>query len=115
MHEFSIVEALMEQVEAQARGRGAVAVHRVAVSVGEMSGVDPDLLASAFEIARVDTICGGAMLDIRRVPARWVCAACGSDVPSGGALQCRACDGIARLAAGDELMLEQLELEVADV
>ena len=105
----------MEQVEAQARGRGAIAVHRVSVSLGEMSGVDPDLLASAFEMVRERTICDAATLDIRRVPARWVCSACGTDVPVGGPLRCPTCDGLARLAAGDEMMLEQLELEVGDV
>jgi hydrogenase nickel incorporation protein HypA/HybF len=115
MHEYSIVQALMEQVEAQARSRGAIAVHRVSVSLGEMSGVDPDLLASAFEMVRERTICDAATLDIRRVPARWVCSACGAHVAAGGPLRCGACQGLARLAAGDEMMLEQLELEVGDV
>ncbi len=115
MHEYSIVQALMTQVEAQARSRQAVAVHRIAISIGEMSGVEPELLEAAFEVVRPQTICEAATLDIRRVPARWVCGACGAEVPTGGTLRCAACGGIARLASGDEMMLEQIELEVGDV
>ena len=115
MHEYSVVQALMAQVEAQARSRQAVAVHRIAISIGEMSGVEPELLEAAFEMVRPQTICEAASLEIRRVPARWICGACGAEVPTGGALRCTVCDGVVRLASGDEMMLEQIELEVGDV
>ena len=105
----------MARIEEQAGAHGAVAVHRVSVRIGELSGIEPDLLASAFEMVRERTICGAATLDIRRVAAKWVCRACGVDVASGGPLQCAACGAAARLAEGDEIVLDQLELEVGDV
>ncbi len=40
MHEYSIVQALVERVDAEARARGATAVHRLSVSIGELSGVE---------------------------------------------------------------------------
>ena len=115
MHEYSIVQALMARIEEQAGAHGALAVRRVAVRIGELSGVEPDLLASAFELVRECTICGTATLDIRRVAAKWVCRRCGAEIPAGGRLQCAACGGAAKLAQGDEIVLDQLELEVGDV
>jgi hydrogenase nickel incorporation protein HypA/HybF len=115
MHEFSLVQALMAQIEQQAGAHGAVAVHRVAVRIGELSGVEPDLLASAFDLVRERTICHAAALSIERVPARWICRQCGAAIAAGAPLRCAVCGGAARLAQGDEIVLEQLELEVGDV
>jgi hydrogenase nickel incorporation protein HypA/HybF len=115
MHEYSIVQALMGKIEEQARAHGAVSVQRVAVRIGELSGVEPDLLQSAFEMVREKTICEAANLVIQRVPAKWVCRACGGDVAAGGVLRCPSCGVPARLAQGDEIVLDQLELEVSDV
>ena len=47
MHEYSIVGALVEQVESEARQRNATYVRRIRVRIGDLSGVDPELLASA--------------------------------------------------------------------
>ncbi|MCU0256546.1 MAG: hydrogenase maturation nickel metallochaperone HypA [Vicinamibacterales bacterium] len=115
MHEYSIVQALMERIEEQARAHRASSVSRVSVRIGELSGVEPDLLRTAFELVRERTICDGATLQITSVAARWVCRACGRDVAAGGVLRCADCGAPARLAQGDEILLEQLELEVADV
>ncbi len=112
MHEYSVGQALMERIEAAAAARGATAVHRVRLKIGELSGVEPDLLATAFEILRERTICERARLDIERVPAQWVCPACGDAIAAGGVLTCAACLVPARLAGGDEIVLAQLELEV---
>lgn len=115
MHEYSIVQALMERIEEQARAHRAVAVSRVSVRIGEMSGVEPDLLTTAFDLVREKTICDAATLHVTRVAARWVCRACDGDVAAGGVLRCGRCGAPARMAEGDEIVLEQLELEVADV
>lgn len=115
VHEYSIVQALMEKIEDQARAHRASAVTRVALRIGELSGVEPDLLQTAFELVRERSICDGAALEIRRVPARWVCRACGRDVATGGVLRCAACNGPAELAEGNDIVLDQLDVEVADV
>jgi hydrogenase nickel incorporation protein HypA/HybF len=115
VHEYSIVQDLLHRVEAEARQRGASAVGRVRVALGELSGVDPELLASAYEVFRERTICAAAPLEIHAVPARWVCASCGRAFVRGEALRCLPCRTPARLAAGDEIVLEQIEMEVSDV
>jgi len=112
MHEYSIVQALFEQIEATARARGALAVKRVRVRIGELAGVEPTLLRTAYETFRVRTICEDAPLEVERVGARWTCPGAHGDIPRGRPLQCPACGRPARLAAGDEIVLEQLELEV---
>jgi hydrogenase nickel incorporation protein HypA/HybF len=112
MHEYSLMTALMDRVEAEAAAHRALAVHRVRVRIGELSGVEPELLESAFAIVRAGTICEAAALDIERVAARWVCSACRRPLPAGERLQCPACGAPAALAAGDEILLGQIELEV---
>jgi hydrogenase nickel incorporation protein HypA/HybF len=113
VHEYSIVEALMRRVEAEARARSALSVGRIRVALGELSGVDPELLAAAYEVFRERTVCQGAGMEIRAVPARWVCPSCGLTLTPGGVLRCPSCDVPARLASGDEIILEQIEMEVA--
>jgi hydrogenase nickel incorporation protein HypA/HybF len=114
MHEYSLIHALLEQVEGQARAHGATAVRQVVVRVGELSGVEPDLLSWAFETLREGTLCERARLELEPIGARWECAACGHRIAPGGPLFCPACGAAGRLVAGQELVLQRVELEVAD-
>ncbi len=114
MHEWSIVRALLERVEAEARARRAGAVHRLRLRVGELSGVEVELLRLAFETFREGGRCAGAALDVDRVPARWRCPACGRRFRPGDPIQCTACARPAELEGGHELVLERIEMEVPD-
>ena len=51
MHEYSIVSALLHQVERHAAEHGAIAVHKLRVQIGELAGVDPALLQSLVAAA----------------------------------------------------------------
>jgi hydrogenase nickel incorporation protein HypA/HybF len=112
MHEYSIVQALLDRVDAEARARGASSVSRLELRIGELSGVEADLLSSAFAAFRERTICAGADLAVQPVAARWECPRCRADIPRGAVLTCRACGVPARLAAGDEIVLDRIEMEV---
>ena len=112
MHEYSIVQALLEQAAAQARRHGARSVHRLTVSVGELAGVEHALLATAYETFRQGTVCAQAPLEIRAVPARWRCPSCRKTLERGAVLECPQCRRPARLSDGDDIVLETLELEV---
>jgi hydrogenase nickel incorporation protein HypA/HybF len=112
VHEYSIVQALLARVEQEARARHATSVHRLSVRIGELSGVEPQLLASAYEVFRERTLCDGADLVIESVPARWVCSACEAAFAPGAILTCADCGAPARLAGGDEILLERIEMEV---
>ena len=112
MHEYSIVQSLLASVTATAQAHGATAVQRVQVRIGELAGVDPGLLVSAFEMCRVATVCAEAVLEVETVAAQWQCGACGRVIVAGEVLRCPACGAVARLAGGDEIILERVELEV---
>ncbi|HXJ84724.1 MAG TPA: hydrogenase maturation nickel metallochaperone HypA [Candidatus Methylomirabilis sp.] len=112
MHEYSLAQALVEQVEREARARGALTVHRVTVRIGPLSGVEPDLLVTAYGHLRAGTLCAGAELDVAGERVAWCCEACGVALVPGSALCCPDCGLPARLAGGDALVLERIELEV---
>ncbi|HET6437463.1 MAG TPA: hydrogenase maturation nickel metallochaperone HypA [Anaeromyxobacter sp.] len=113
MHEFSLVQSLLSRVGDEARRRSALAVHSISLRVGELSGVDPDLLAGAFEMAREGTVCARATLRMNRVPALWSCPRCKKAFAPGEVLHCASCDAPAELSEGaDALTLESLEMEV---
>ncbi len=113
MHEYSLVQALLDQVDRQARAHHATAIHRLHVSVGELAGVEVELLETAYETFRERTACSGAELTVHPVAARWACPQCGREVARGGPLRCPDCRHPARLEAGDEIILDRIEMEVA--
>jgi len=113
MHEYSLVEALVTRVEEEARRRGALAVHRLSVRVGELAGVDAELFRTAYETFRAGTICAAAPLDVRHVAATWSCPRCKKPIPRGAVLRCATCAEPAQLDEGsDALMLDGIEMEV---
>ena len=114
MHEMSICQGLMDEVERIAGERGAARVDSIVLSIGPLSGVEPELLSRAFEIARLRTIAENAVLEIRTGPVLVECRACGARGEAKvNHLACPSCgDWQVDLLAGDELLL--LRLEVSD-
>jgi hydrogenase nickel incorporation protein HypA/HybF len=113
MHEYSLVEALITRVEAEARTRGALRVHGLSVRLGELAGVDAGLFQTAYDTFRAGTICAEVPLTLKQVPASWSCPSCKAAVPRGGPLRCRDCAEPARLdEGGDALTLDGIDLEV---
>jgi len=112
MHEYSLVMSLIERVESEAKQRSAKAIRRISIRVGDLSGVEADLLSSAFEIASSGTACESAELLVTREPARWACPRCEKTLDPEQSLRCASCNEAGRLAAGGELLFEQMEIEV---
>jgi hydrogenase nickel incorporation protein HypA/HybF len=114
VHEYSIARALVERVEAEAAGRRATAVRSVLIRIGELAGVDADLLATAYRTIADGGACGRSALEIATVAAQWTCRACGRAIDAGGPLRCGACGAPAVLAQGDEILLERIVMDVED-
>ena len=112
MHEYSVVQALIERVESEARARGAHTVHRVLVRVGQLSGLDVELFETAYATFRDRTVCATAELCVNVVAVRWQCDRCDTTLTEGQALRCPRCGGRVRLAEGDEIVLDRIEMEV---
>lgn len=113
MHEYSLVSALLDRVAAEAKAHEGAVVHHLKVRIGELSGVEGELFVSAYEILRRGTICARADLEVIPVKARWSCPRCERTIPAGEILHCPDCRLPARLAGGDEIVLERIEMEVA--
>ncbi len=114
MHEFALCRALLNAVERIVQREGAVGVCSLTVTVGALSGVEPLLLARAFEIARASTVAKDALLNVIAAPVRIFCQSCGleSEVPT-QRLLCTHCTGSrVQILTGDELVLSRVELEV---
>ena len=113
MHEYSLIQALVERVEIEARARAAAAVHKLDVRIGEMAGVDVELFKTAYLTFRERTVCEDAVLSVTVVPVEWACGACGCAIAAGGPLRCPHCLTPARMVGGDEIILDRIEMEVA--
>ncbi|HXE46481.1 MAG TPA: hydrogenase maturation nickel metallochaperone HypA [Conexibacter sp.] len=114
MHELAIADSIVEIAKAHARGRP---VRSVSVATGALRQVVPGALAFSFALLTQGTPLEGAALELRTVAATVRCRACGvMSEQDGFPLACRACDGVdVVVTAGDELLVEELEVEEAEV
>ena len=114
MHELSVCQGLMRQVEQIAAAHRATAVERIVLQIGGLSGVEPPLLERAFEIARAGTVASAAELEIQTGPVVVQCHECGgrSAVPP-NRLLCTYCgEWRVQVVEGEELLLLTVELDL---
>jgi hydrogenase nickel incorporation protein HypA/HybF len=116
MHELSVCLSLLREVERIARENKAGRVTKIAVTVGPLSGVEPDLLQNAYPLAVAGTIAENAefVIDISDIVVR--CSQCGAESPARpNRLLCGECgDYRTNLLSGDEMVLQSLELDDID-
>jgi len=114
MHELSIAQALVEQVEAAATKEHAQRVVRVVIAVGALSGVDPEALRSLFPLVAEGTVTADAELVVEPVKARVRCRVCAcEEVAQTSFIRCTACGSRdVELVAGRELHIKTVELEI---
>jgi hydrogenase nickel incorporation protein HypA/HybF len=79
MHESSLVRCLLEQVRQACEPAPLAEIEEVVVSIGPLAGVEPLLVASAFDFVTRDTCLKQARLRIECVPLGLVCESCGSE------------------------------------
>ena len=112
MHEMSICQGLMDQVERIAAERYASRVDSIVLSIGPLSGVEPVLLNRAYEVARLHTVAENADLEIETGPIVVECRSCGAKGEAEvNRLLCPSCGNWqVNLVQGDELLLLRLEV-----
>ncbi|MDX1404113.1 MAG: hydrogenase maturation nickel metallochaperone HypA [Woeseiaceae bacterium] len=112
MHELSICQALIVEVEAVATANGAGLVTDIFVKMGPLSGVEPPLMRSAFPLAAAGTVAADATLHLRQTPIRVRCSSCGAESEARvNRLVCKRCgDWRTKLVSGDELLLQRIEM-----
>jgi hydrogenase nickel incorporation protein HypA/HybF len=112
MHEYSLANALAEQVRGIARQHSATAVTEVVVAAGPLAGVEPLLLASAFEQIATDELLCKSRLIIEEVPLKIHCDTCERDLElKDFEFTCPRCGADAtRVVGGDAVMLRHVVL-----
>ncbi len=113
MHEFSIVQNLLDLIERYARKNRAERVTEIVVSVGVLSGVEPHLLKVAFDTFKEGTVAESAelVIEIEKLDLR--CRDCGKvsglEEPR---FVCPFCGSLnTEASGGDGLILKRLEME----
>jgi hydrogenase nickel incorporation protein HypA/HybF len=115
MHELSVCQALMHQLEGISAAHGGGAVELVRLRIGPLSGVEAPLLRQAFPLVAAGSVADGAELVILPAPVVVQCRECGtSSEVSPNRMLCGACNGFrVRMVSGDEMLLESVELSAA--
>jgi len=113
MHEYSIVQALLDQCAEIAHNHQAHKITKVIVKIGRMSGVEPHLLDIAFHTFKEDTVCDQAELCIDIQPVVIRCKQCRNEtVLEEIAYCCQVCESLDVVVIdGEEMYLMSLEME----
>jgi len=106
VHEMGVVQEIhrISRVAADANGGGPLM--SVTVAVGELSAIEPALLAFAWEAITAGGPDAGSRLEVDWRPARQLCGTCGevAERALGTWLRlCPRCDLPLRIEGGDEL------------
>ena len=116
MHELSLCEDIIDQLTELTRQHNAASVRRVEITVGVLSGVEPELLQEAFRFARRGSVAEDAVLVMEVVSPRVQCLSCGKETEAMPQdLRCAGCMSTdTRLVSGRELILARVQLVPAD-
>ncbi|WP_304543922.1 hydrogenase maturation nickel metallochaperone HypA [Sulfurimonas microaerophilic] len=113
MHEYSVVQALLDQVEDLAKENKASKVTKIVTKIGVMSGIEIHLFETAFNSFKEKTICEEAEFIIQIQPVVVRCHECGEE----NSLEknhycCPECESInVEVIDGEEMYLMSLTME----
>jgi len=113
MHEYSVVQALLEQIEGVAEENDASKVTKIVVKIGVMSGIESHLLEIAFNTFKEKTICDGADFVMNIQPLTIECQEC-QEVSELQKIHycCQKCGSTnVKVTDGEDMFLMSLEME----
>jgi hydrogenase nickel incorporation protein HypA/HybF len=113
MHEYSIVQSLLDLTEENAKQNNAKKVTKLEIKVGVLSGVEVDLLKTAFDTFKDGTICEDAEFIIHIQPVVVRCKECNEENElQKNEYSCPNCNSQnLEVLDGEEMYLMSLELE----
>ena len=113
MHEYSVVQSLLESCEEHARKNDAKKVIKVVIKIGVLSGVEPDLLQTAFDTFKEKTVCHDALFIINVQKIVIECLDCNTtSTLEKHEFSCPKCQSVnIKVTDGEEMYLMSLELE----
>lgn len=112
MHEYSVVQALLNQCEEHATANNASTVSKVVCKIGVMSGIEVHLLQVAFDTFKEGTICEGAEFVIHVQKLKLECRDCGHVYEEDEVRYfCQKCESLkVKVIDGEEMYLMSLEM-----
>ena len=113
MHEASIILNVLEIAEQHCAREGYSKIDSITLNIGKASGVLPDALSFAFQVARTDTPASDAELSIIEIPVGGTCHGCKENftVEDKYVLSCPICGSMNfRVNSGRELDIVELEV-----
>lgn len=113
MHEYSIIQSLIESCEQHLKANDASQVTKLFVKIGVLSGVEPHLLQEAFEMFKEETVCHRAEFVMTIQPIKVACQSCLTESELDQYIflcpHCRSDD--LSVLDGEEMYLMRLEME----
>lgn len=118
MHEYSIVQGVLDAVVPSAEAAGATKVLSVRLRVGDMTEVVEDSLLFMWDICCEErgALLDGAQLEVERVTPRSACLDCAAEFDHDRLhLRCPACGSASTLLLrGRELEIASIDVDVPD-
>lgn len=112
MHEIGIMQNLINTAVERAKQEGVQHINMVHIRLGDASGVVPESLEFAFELAKRGTIAENAYLQICYLPTLCYCLHCGLEFnPIDQHCECPTCHQIStEIRQGKECELDFLDV-----
>ena len=111
MHELSIVSALIDLVEENAKKAKAKKINKVIVKIGRLSGIEIKLFKRCFDTFKQGSIANDAKLIINKSLIKARCTCGFKALIKKNIFICPRCEAPLELLGGDELDLMRLEME----
>ncbi|MBN1688605.1 MAG: hydrogenase maturation nickel metallochaperone HypA [Candidatus Omnitrophica bacterium] len=113
MHEMSIAQGMIEQIEKIAQDYDAIRVTKVEIETGILRQVIADVMQTAFQAVSEGTLAEGSLLELREVPALAECRKCKMsfepEIDNFLCPQCHLAD--VKILQGDEIILKSMECD----
>jgi hydrogenase nickel incorporation protein HypA/HybF len=113
VHELSVTESILSISTSHAQKASADRVTDIYLVIGELSSIVDDSVQFYWDIISQETICAGAQLHFKRIPARFRCQECSHEYTITGEMQpCPQCGSYRlRVLAGEEFYVESIAVE----
>ncbi|WP_448589472.1 hydrogenase maturation nickel metallochaperone HypA [Thermodesulfobium sp.] len=113
MHEASIVQEIIDITTEQAKQNNAKKILEVEITVGAGAMIETDLLASAFDIMKYETMLENATLKINKVNLKLHCLNCGKVFESNKmVMECPNCHSFETIIeSGREMLINKIIAE----
>ena len=113
MHELPVTESLLEIATRHATQAGAGRIVALNIVIGQLASIIDESVQFYWSIIAANTTAEGAVLNFRRIPARFHCLECDHNYQPGLEIEpCPECGSSkVEILSGQEFFLESIEVE----